>query len=336
MTLAARLRERIRRNGPLPFADWMQACLYDADGGFYMRGQHPAGIGAGRHFATSPTLHPFFAHCVARELAASWTKAGRPRSWEVVEFGAGTGALARDAMWELRRLAVPARWSAIDVKPGPAIKGGRWLAEPPEAFDAAVANEFLDALPFDLIQEREGAWHTVGIGLDADRFAWRLLGPALPPPPGGEGKNGHGGERGGEESQHVCMTANEPWLAGLRKAGACAAVVIDYGEAGPAKGVRAFRGHDFADPLDEPGTVDLTADVDFTELQTQAAGHGFATQLETQEGFLIRHGVFDAINRIDRTTREGTSDYLRLRQLILPTGFGAAFKVLRLERPATT
>jgi SAM-dependent MidA family methyltransferase len=301
----------------------MEACLYDPDGGFYAQGRHPAGVGKGTHFATSPTLHPFFAHCIARELAEAWTTAGKPAAWEVVEFGAGTGALARDAIKELRRLGVPAQWSAIDVKPGQPIKGGRWLTEPPARFDAAVANEFLDALPLDLVEQRGGAWHDLGVGLAGDAFAWHALGRAADQPPPAE-----------EGARRVRFPANLPWLASLAKAGVSCAIVVDYGEAAPASGVRAFRGHDFADPLGEPGTVDLTADVDFAELGAQAASLGFTPELETQERFLLRHGVLDAINKIDRTTLEGNSSYLRLRQLLLPTGFGSAFKVARLSRKA--
>lgn len=300
----------------------MEACLYDAEEGFYARGRHPAGVGSGTHFATSPTLHPFFGQSVARELADAWKTSGCPGAWEVVEFGAGTGALARDAMAELRRLGVPARWSAIDVRPGPAIKGGRWLAQPPARFDAAVANEFLDALPFDLLEWRNESWHDVGVGLKADAFCWHLGRIADPQPGPGRAE----GER------RVRMVGNDPWLSSLADAQANLALVVDYGEVRPAREVRAFHSHGFADPLAEPGSVDLTADVDFAELERQARNHGFVTAVETQEAFLIRHGAFEAINRIDRTTPQGASSYLRLRQLILPTGFGAAFKVARLTR----
>jgi NADH dehydrogenase [ubiquinone] 1 alpha subcomplex assembly factor 7 len=321
--LVGRLRERIRRDGPVPFRDWMAAALYDPQDGFYAaRGQHPAGVGQGTHFATSPTLHPFFAHAVARELADGWKSAGSPPDWEVVEFGAGTGALARDAMQELRRLQVPARWTAVDVREGPAIKGGRWLTEAPAAFDAAVANEFLDALPFDLAESDGEAWHALGVGLDGDAFAWRRLGVVADAPwpsaPAGERRARIPGQR--------------PWVDSLEAAGARSAVVVDYGALGPAKEARAFHGHDFADPLEEPGTVDLTCDVDFQDLGEQAAGLGFTARVETQERFLLRHGVLDAINRIDRSTLQGNSDYLRLRQLLLPTGFGTAFKVAVLSR----
>ena len=88
--LGDRLRERIRRDGPVPWSAWMDACLYDPDGGFYRGAVHPAGTGADSHFATAPALHPFFARCVAAELAQAWRKAGAPAQWRVAEFGAGT------------------------------------------------------------------------------------------------------------------------------------------------------------------------------------------------------------------------------------------------------
>ncbi len=302
----------------------MEACLYDPDAGFYAKGRHPAGVGKGTHFATSPTLHPFFAHSIARELAVGWKAAGSPAAWEVVEFGAGTGALARDAMWELRRLNVPARWTAIDVRPGPAISGGRWLAEPPERFDAVVANEFLDALPFDVLEAHEGRWHELGVAVQGKEFAWSRLG-AL------EGMEGNAAVEEGQ--RRIRMPATIPWLESLATAGVRCGIIVDYGDLEPLQEVRAYHGHGRAEPLADPGTVDLTADVDFEELGQAAADLGFKLVLETQERFLLRHGVFDAINRIDRDTLKGNSDYLKLRQLLLPTGFGHAFKVAVLSRP---
>jgi SAM-dependent MidA family methyltransferase len=335
LSLGDRLRDRLRAAaGPMPFADWMQACLYDPDGGFYAGGPagaagpgkvHPAGTRPGTHFATGPTLHPFFAQAVAADVAEAWRRAGSPPSWTVAEFGAGTGALARDAVAALRRSGVPVDWVAVDVRPGEAAPGVRWSATAPAAFDAAVANEFLDALPFDLHEWRRGRWNRVGVGLDdegGERFAWRLLGESrVHLPPGRE-----------EGEQRVVMPGMPLWLDAVARAGARFVLVVDCGAAGPARDARAFRDHGPAEPLDEPGTVDLTADVDFALLQAHAARAGFAAELETQEAFLLRHGVLDAINATDRSGVEGASSYLRLRQLLLPTGMGVAFKVLRLRR----
>lgn len=327
--LATRLRARMAERGPMPFADWMEACLYDPDHGFYRHGRHPAGVGEGSHFATSPTLHPFFAQCVARELTDAWEAAGKPPTWTVAEFGAGGGELAHEAVRSLRKARVPVDWVAVDVRDvaagaGQPVDGLRWSATAPERFDAAVANEFLDALPFDLHEWMHGAWQRVGVGVHDGRFVWQLLGESrirLPP-----------GRTDGE--RRAVMPGLPMWLAALDRAGARFAIVADYGGDRPSGDARAYRGHDHADPLDEPGSVDLTADVDFAQLAAMAASNGFRCSAETQESFLLRHGIFDAINAVDRSTAEGASSYLRLRQLLLPTGLGTAFKVARLSRDA--
>jgi len=321
--LGGRLRARIQRDGPLPFSAWMDACLYDPDGGFYRQAAHPAGTAPGSHFATAPALHPFFARCVADEVAAAWLEAGRPPAWRVAEFGAGTGALAAEAMRRLREAKVPAAWTAVDVRPGPALPGVSWSAQAPAAFDCAVANEFLDAVPFDLHEWRGGAWQRVGVGLGGDgRFAWTLLGPSRAAFPPGRTE----GER------RVNMPGAELWVDALAQAGARMAVVADYGQDGPSRGPRAYAGHAEADPLAEPGTVDITASVDWSAVRRAAEARGFRATLESQEQFLLRHGVLDALNAIDRASAEGASSYLRLRQLLLPTGLGAAFQVLTLRR----
>jgi SAM-dependent MidA family methyltransferase len=167
----------------------MEACLYDPDGGVYTRPDHPAGTGDGSHFATSPTLHPFFAQAVADEVYAAWSSAGRPEPWHVAEFGAGTGDLARAAVPRLLAKGVPIAWTAVDVRAGRKAPGVEWSATAPERFAMAVANEFLDALPFRVVEWRDG-WLEVGVGLEGDRFTWQVLGIAE-----GAGPPGRHGER---------------------------------------------------------------------------------------------------------------------------------------------
>ena len=56
--LAARLRARIRRDGPISFHDWMQAALYDERDGYYIR---PDLIRQGRagDYRTAPETSPY-------------------------------------------------------------------------------------------------------------------------------------------------------------------------------------------------------------------------------------------------------------------------------------
>src|SRR3954469_19577686 len=93
--VAARLVERIARHGPLPYEAFVDAALYDPDGGFYA-----SGGAAGRRgdFLTSPEVGPLFGRVLARALDAWWRDLGEPDPYVVVEVGAGAGTLARHVL----------------------------------------------------------------------------------------------------------------------------------------------------------------------------------------------------------------------------------------------
>ena len=66
-SLATRLRERIAREGPMTFHDWMEAALYDAEDGYYCGDR----IRWGREgdYRTSPERSDLFAATFARYFA---------------------------------------------------------------------------------------------------------------------------------------------------------------------------------------------------------------------------------------------------------------------------
>ncbi|MGH2500714.1 MAG: SAM-dependent methyltransferase, partial [Candidatus Limnocylindria bacterium] len=99
MSLKQRLLARIRASGPITFADYMQAALYDVDDGYYTT---RAALGFEGDYFTSPDLGPAFGAALARAAAELWTALGRPASWDLVEAGAGRGILMRDLLEALR------------------------------------------------------------------------------------------------------------------------------------------------------------------------------------------------------------------------------------------
>ena len=70
MTLAERIAERIRREGPITFADFHGAALYDEHDGFFSSGR-----GAGAPGATSSPA-PRSERCSARSSVGSSTPRG--------------------------------------------------------------------------------------------------------------------------------------------------------------------------------------------------------------------------------------------------------------------
>lgn len=338
--LAARLRARIEADGPIPFDQWMEACLYDPQDGYYMRPGRKTGPGVDADFATSPTLHPFLGTCVAREIEAAWEGgAGRP-DCRVIEFGGGEGHLARAALAYLGDRGIDAHWTHIETSPTHrAAQAGdhrlAWAEEVPGSpWAFVVAHEFVDALPLHLLERRKGGWAEVCVTLEADGFvaSHRIPEPTLlaAAPPAGPFP---GGQR-----LPLALRARD-WLASLGPVAAGRLLVIDYGGPGAWQRaldgtIRTFLAHqDAGSPLEDPGGKDITANVDTDMLEKWAAGHGWRqTGLQSQEGWLLDHGILDALNQIPRDTQEHASDYLRLRQMLLPTGMGRAFFVQKFTK----
>ncbi|HEX9530483.1 MAG TPA: SAM-dependent methyltransferase [Acidimicrobiales bacterium] len=212
-SLLLRLNERIRRQGPLPFSAFMEACLYDERDGFYTSGR---GAGRQRDFLTSPEVGPLFGEVVARALDERWARLGRPDPFVVIECGAGAGTLARDVLAAgplcgpaLRYLLVERSAALRDAQAavvalelptfvlgptnaeddpegervgergrGPLAAG---LAELPAdpVTGVVLANELLDNLAFDLLQRAEPGWEEVRVGVEP-AGPTRLIEPAGP------------------------------------------------------------------------------------------------------------------------------------------------------------
>jgi SAM-dependent MidA family methyltransferase len=99
--LAAALKERIRREGPLSVREYMAACLYDADHGYY-RGRNA--IGRQGDFITAPEVSQVFGELIGLWSAVVWQQMGSPPSFDLIEIGPGRGTLMRDALRAARRV----------------------------------------------------------------------------------------------------------------------------------------------------------------------------------------------------------------------------------------
>ncbi|MES2154880.1 MAG: SAM-dependent methyltransferase [bacterium] len=353
--LAEIIREEIRARGPMPLYRWMWLCLYHPQHGYYTKprpdGQRITGPGRDADFVTPPTLHPFFGEAIAKELAGMWQQDGRPAVFRVLEYGGGEGGLARAALaWADQAdpgFAAAVAWHHAEISPShqAAIlheKDSRVKLQPtqlwgahhqpaglPWPYDAVLACEYVDALPVDVLEAVDnGAWRQVAVESNASGFAEVLIEPRGLPLP----------ERGAPGERRLVESEVQYWVEDAVEPGRTRhMLVVDYGARGMPADLRGFRSHAAASFLDRPGDTDITRSVDFEalrfEVECNPEPNGLVeTSFETLESFLLRHGVLDELNAIDRSTPGGASSYLRLRQLLLPTGLGAAFKVQRFDR----
>jgi SAM-dependent MidA family methyltransferase len=215
MTVADVIAARIRRNGPIPFAEYQELALYGPEDGFFTSG---GGAGrAGSDFVTSPEVGTLFGALVARQLDASWERLGRPDPFVVVEVGAGRGRLAADvlraapACTTALRLVLVERSPALraeqrellTLEPADEALGPVLHGEDPDdpiepvtgigpittSIDAlpgatfsglVVANELLDNLPVRVVERTDAGWAEVRVSLAPDGGFVDVAVPATP------------------------------------------------------------------------------------------------------------------------------------------------------------
>ena len=166
--LARSLCARIRASGPITYAEWMGAVLYDARHGYYRRGRPT--VGPEGDFLTSPEVHPIFGATVAQAVARLHRRLG-DLPLRIVEVGPGTGALAESL---LTSLAIPVSLTLVEPdararerqRERLASFSGRveWresVADAPRRAHGAqlvIANELLDAQPVHRLRFEGGCW----------------------------------------------------------------------------------------------------------------------------------------------------------------------------------
>jgi len=78
MSLRERIVEHIRENGPMTVAEYMAACLYDPEDGYYAT--RPAIGGESADFLTAPEASQMFGELIGLGAHTSGTRWASPRS----------------------------------------------------------------------------------------------------------------------------------------------------------------------------------------------------------------------------------------------------------------
>ncbi|MFZ6725122.1 class I SAM-dependent methyltransferase [Undibacterium sp. MH2W] len=360
--LQQRIIDEIHQHqGWIPFSRYMELALYAPDLGYYSGGATK--LGKDGDFTTAPEMSPLFGATLANLSASLFSQT----TSQVMEFGAGTGKLARDFLTEcqLSGIAVDryfivelsgelrARQEAL-LKDFPQVV---WLQEMPASFSGLViGNEVLDAMPVDLVMKTELGWRELGVAVsregvettesndvDVPRLVYR--------------------ERPCDDSKlaqipdaetlpqaymtevHAVATGFMHSVARMLKAGqqetgrGSAAILIDYGfPAGeyyhPQRNEGTlmchYRHHAHPDPFYLPGLQDITAHVDFTAMAKAALAEGLELLSYTsQAAFLLESGIAELLAR---QSAEHVLQYLpqanALQKLVSPAEMGELFKVI--------
>ena len=348
--VVAHLRQAITAAGGwLPFSRYMDIALYEPGLGYYSAGARK--LGPDGDFVTAPEISPLFGRTLARQVREVLA-AGLP---EVLEIGAGSGALAASLLEELEKLgALPERYLILELSADlrersrdtiaarvpHLMERVAWLNQLPPSFSGlALGNEVLDAMPVHVVQARAGELEELGVALGPSgefRFLPRraegeLLLAALP----------LGLPEGYRTEIGLVARAFIRSLAERLERGVV--LFIDYGfparefyhserREGTLMCHHRHRAH--PDPFLHPGLQDITSHVDFSAIAR--AGHesglalaGYASQTQ----FLVNCGITDLLAE---TSPEDASKYLPLtnqaNRLLSPAEMGELFKVIAMTK----
>ncbi len=344
MSPADSLKERIRREGPISVADYIDVCA----SAYYAQGEV---FGAGGDFITAPEISQAFGEIVGLWCAVTWQALGAPKTFRLVECGPGRGTLMADALRAASRVpgfADAARIHLIERSPKlrekqrEALKGAlvTWhdgVEDVPAGLAIIVANEFLDALPIRQWEKTDRGWIERAVDLASDGTFKFTLGAArdldIPLAMSADAAPG-----AIFETSPAILDWTRRTAARLTEHGG-AALVIDYGHTKTALGdtLQAVKAHRYHSPLSDPGEADLTAHVDFEAVATAAREMGAKVFGPTPQGaWLSRLGITVRAAQLSAGKDERKANEIRgaVQRLVAPDGMGLLFKVLAFTNPA--
>jgi NADH dehydrogenase [ubiquinone] 1 alpha subcomplex assembly factor 7 len=339
-------------DGILRFDRFMELALY-SPGGFY-DSDVPA-LGRAGAFYTAAQVTPLVGASLARRLLEEHRRLGVDRPFRVVELGPGDGTLAFDAARSLPADGPAWEWTFVErssrLRAGLKVRIAAEAAGTPVTFGfseslgergtfvgAVVANEFLDALPFRRLVRRGGDWRELGVRWAGSGFEWaEETGPARIPgdplPEADEGTRYEGLER----AEGTIREVADHLADGV-------AVFLDYGASTgelirghPTGTLAALRAHQAVDPLDEPGTADLSAFVDFTRVRAAAARAGLVERSFRRQSETLGEWGFGDLLEASVARAPGAEAAVKLRLAAKNVLFGFdTFQVLELASGGST
>ena len=309
----------------------MDFCLYDPDRGYYASKENI--FGPEGDYYTTPSVHPFLAHCLTEAAAYYFEQLGRPQCFHLVELGSGQGILGQNLLLYLRnnhpKVFERTQYIPLEIT-SPDL--------PDEISGFVFSNEFFDALPVHRVLTRSSELQEIYVqigdqiseveGEVSDSRIWDYM------------KIGFGQWNDGYEYEvNLRMVEILEELDARLKSGAI--LTIDYGYSAedyicldhPQGTMMCYYRHQaHANPYVNLGLQDITSHVNFEVLAKTGERLGWENGvLQTQRQFLLDYGLKDYLCSEEAHgffNAERVEERLRLKALLFPGGISDTMKVM--------
>ncbi len=324
----------IGAQGPVSVAQFMSLAVQE----YYGKGDV---FGLSGDFTTAPEISQMFGEMLGVWVANCWQEQGKTKRIQLVEFGPGRGTLMADMLRVAKRVAPDFEPEVVLIESSGYLKNiqqiklqdarapVRWATHFEKEMEQLplffVANEFFDALPIRQYVKTDKGWCERMVTISDGKLAF-----ALAPIASGIERDGEPGAvlevcpSGAALVEEVGTVIAERGGAGL---------ILDYGHGGGlGDTLQAVGRHRFAELLETPGEVDITAHVDFAALAQAAARSGARAYGPVEQGgFLKALGIETRAEQLKLKNPGAEKDVdAALERLTGAGAMGTLFKALSI------
>ena len=337
-------------HGWISFDSFMEHALYDPKFGYYTGTLRK--FGEKGDFVTASEISSFFAKTLCIQFKEIFQSVAR----NIIEIGGGSGQFALQVIQSLtsdnehinhyfileisHSLRRQQYELLINHLPSHLFSKIQWIEEIPEEFEGIIfCNEFLDALPVDLIKKESGKYYQKGVGVENDLFIWK--------------------DKSIEDisSYEQATLENLPdnyliehsfhiksWLNKMSQSlNKGIVLIIDYGfnqteyfheQRSQGTLMCHFKHYAHDNPLIQIGIQDITTHVNFSYVAREASKSGLnIAGYISQANFLINCGILNLLETVNLENRAlYMQSVMEVQKLLSPSEMGDLFKVLILEK----
>ena len=337
---------KLKKKFNIPLDEFINLSLYDKKIGYYMK-QNP--FGKKGDFTTAPNISRLFSEMIAVWIVSFWQNLGSPKSFNLVELGAGNGEMMSILIESFKNF--PNFFSACNIyihEKSPTLikiqkkklKGDnvKWidsinsLKKKPSIF---VANEFFDAIPIKQFIKLNRNWFEIYVGkkndskpfffnkkIDMKKFEKKI-------------KFEISYNQNFIEYSKVGLDYLEK-ISKFIKRNKGGILIIDYGyfENQMKDTIQSVSKQKYSNILENIGNCDITHNINFRLFKKiiKKIG-GLKNEITTQKEFLIKLGIKQRAEIISKNLpfSKKADIFFRLKRLIDEKQMGEHFKVMIIK-----
>ena len=343
MQIETKIKDLIKKSGPISLSRYMEICLWDDENGYYTSNRV---IGGDGDFITSPEISQTFGELIGLWALNFYQQFINKERLFLTELGSGRGTLLKDAI----RTICKATNNKIDLditilekserlitlqKENIKNKYVKWISDikglslEPQII---IANEFFDALPINQYVRGNEGWHEKKVTTKNDKLCFTLDNKIWVPSDSifSDFKIGDTLEY---SEQTISIFSNI-----CNHLIQCDGVllVVDYGNiSGVGDTLQAVTKHKFKSVLEKPGQSDLSSHVNFKLLEKIASKKKlYVSPVREQQKFLLELGIKERLNSLTKNVSSAIAETLNseVKRLIDPDKMGSLFKVIAITK----